>query len=123
MIDLTIIVQTDTAKIVLRDPVSRDDLPASITVYGMHTEQFQTAYQQLDADVKKVSMQQRTSKLLAAITCDWDGIGESGVEIPCDPEAAERIYLKHAWIRTQVDSALLDVRRFFPNYLPQPKAG
>ncbi len=51
--------------------------------------------------------------LLAACTLGWVGIMEGSEEIDFSKEAAKELYLKHVWIREQVDAFIGDRANFF----------
>lgn len=51
---------------------------------------------------------------LAKVTQEWQGMKESGKDVPCTRENARRIYQDYPWIREQVDEFVGDRGNFLP---------
>ncbi|MBZ4402548.1 hypothetical protein, partial [Myxococcus sp. AS-1-15] len=52
-------------------------------------------------------------ELLVRRTLGWRGLVEDGKPVSFSPDAAQRLYTEHPWLRRQVDDAQADRARFF----------
>lgn len=107
----------DTVSVAIKAPdVSEDDFDIvvetdiAIVVYGTHTRQWRKALSQHNPNEDGSG-----AKLLAAATASWSGVSEDGTELEPTPENIERVYREYPWIMTQVDVAIGEKQRFFPN--------
>lgn len=53
-------------------------------------------------------------ELLAACTLGWEGLEENGKPIEFSTEAAADLYMRHRWLKEQVDRFIGDRTNFFP---------
>lgn len=58
-----------------------------------------------------------TIERLATCTTGWTGLEKDGTSLPYSLDNARDLYRTHAWIREQLDEAIVDRSRFFKKEL------
>ncbi|MFM7009321.1 MAG: hypothetical protein ACKO0Z_08350 [Betaproteobacteria bacterium] len=99
----------DTIDVAIKYP-DDTDTDITITVAGTHTAQWRTATAGYDSSTDTTG-----ARLLAGATVGWQNLIEDGEQIEPTPDNIERVYLLYPWIRNQVEVAIGDKMRFFPN--------
>lgn len=99
----------DSIDVKITDPLG-GETDIVITVVGVHTAQWRTATAGYDPSIDTTG-----ARLLACATISWQNITEDGEPIEPTLDNFERVYLLYPWIRDQVDLAIGDKKRFFPN--------
>ena len=104
------------------EPLSQDGKPITIKLAGTDSSAYRKKQRTLQNNRlqklsrgKKIlgSSEAEDCDLLAACTLGWSGITEGGKAIPHSHAAAAALYIKHGWIREQVDLFIADRANFF----------
>jgi hypothetical protein len=124
--------QFDTSKtsekgveLVIINPATLEETDIKIRLAGTDSSYYRNqikarAEQQLSKGQKKATTvdldksEREGCELLAACTLGWSGIEENGKAIDFSRDAAVDVYMRHKWLREQVDRFVGDRANFFP---------
>ncbi len=120
--DLSLLVSSDTADCVIKNPHNGMPTDIVITVYGMDSEHFrnvmkvaQSAALKAKADGKEPAEGKDVDATrLAELTAGWSGIEDGGKVVAYSKKAAIDVYTKSDEIRRQVDRFIFAVGNFLP---------
>jgi hypothetical protein len=111
------------ADLTLEHPVTGEPLDIIITLAGTDSASYRA--KQKEIQNKRITKMARGKKadfsitddeacdILAGCTLGWVGILESGKELEFSVLNAKDLYIKHFWIREQVDAFMGDRANFF----------
>lgn len=104
---------------ILRDD---DGKEAKILLVGKDSDEYRKAQRaatqrRLKSRSKKnvidaESLEREAVEVLIACTKDWQGIGDKGEDLPCEPSNVRRVYSTYLWLREQVDEFVEDRGNF-----------
>jgi len=112
----------------LEHPVTGEKLmegkkPMTITLAGTDSKAYRRKQREMqNRRLNKLSKGRKVNfgttddddcELLAACTLSWDNLSDDNGKIEYSNDAAVALYLKHAWIREQVDEFIGDRANFF----------
>ncbi|MGB0957540.1 MAG: hypothetical protein ACPGUF_03615, partial [Litorivicinus sp.] len=98
----------------IRHPVTGEKTDATITLKGADSATFRNAAMAL-AEGDDDDVEGRAAKLLAAITVGWSNVEADGKPVKFSPDAAEKMFAQHAWLRMAADTFVSDRANFFGN--------
>lgn len=117
-----------SAELHLKHPVTGEELetedgqPITISLMGMESsvakKMIKNRGQKMMNNRKGLKMDvdeamRFNASLLANLTTHWSGICDNDQELQCSKAVAEELYIKHSWIRDQVDEFVSDRENFF----------
>lgn len=120
--DLSLLVSSDTADCVVKNPHTGMPTDIVITVYGMDSEHFRNVMKSAQAAALKAKAEGKEppegkevdAARLAELTAGWSGIEDGGKAVAFSKKAALDIYTRSDEIRRQVDRFIFTVGNFLP---------
>lgn len=120
--DLSLLVSSDTAECVIKNPHNGMPTDISITVYGMDSEHFRNVMKSAQATALKYKADGKEppegkdvdAARLADLTAGWSGIEESGKPVQFSKAKAIDVYTRSDEVRRQVDRFIFSVGNFLP---------
>jgi hypothetical protein len=120
--DLSLLISSDTAECVIKNPHNGKPTDISITLYGMDSDTFRNTMKAAQATALKLKAEGKEppegkevdAARLAELTKGWVGIVEGGKAVQFSKQSAVDIYTRSDEIRRQVDRFIFTVGNFLP---------
>lgn len=120
--DLSLLISSDTAECIIKNPHDGQDTDIKISVYGMDSAKFRSVMKDAAAVALKAKAAGKEppegadvdAQRLAELTAGWSGIEDGGKSVSFSHAAAIDIYTRSPEIRRQVDRFIFKVGNFLP---------